>query len=41
MNEEILFDAPNVVRLGMNLLYQVSNSGNEKERNGCRVCFRI
>ena len=30
MNEEILFDAPNVVRLGMNLLYQVSNSGNEK-----------
>ncbi len=30
MNEEILFDAPNVVRLGMNLLYQISNSGNEK-----------
>ena len=30
MNEEILFDAPNVVRLGMNILYQVSNSGNEK-----------
>ena len=30
MNNEILFDAPNVVRLGMNLLYQVSNSGNEK-----------
>ena len=30
MNEEILFDAPNIVRLGTNLLYQVSNSGNEK-----------
>jgi len=30
MNKEILFDAPNVVRLGTDLLYQVSNSGNEK-----------
>ena len=30
MNKEILFDAPNVVRLGMDLLYQESNSGNEK-----------
>ena len=30
MNNEILFDAPNIVRLGNNLLYQVSNSGNEK-----------
>jgi N-dimethylarginine dimethylaminohydrolase len=30
MNKEILFDAPNVVRLGKDLLYQVSNSGNEK-----------
>ena len=30
MNEEILFDAPNVVRMGMNLLYQISQSGNEK-----------
>lgn len=30
MNEEILFDAPNVVRLNSDLLYQVSNSGNLK-----------
>ena len=30
MNEEILFDAPNVVRMGTNLLYQISQSGNEK-----------
>ena len=30
MNEEILFDAPNVVRMGMDLLYQISQSGNEK-----------
>jgi len=29
-NIEIMFDAPNVVRLGTDLLYQVSNSGNEK-----------
>jgi len=29
-NTEIMFDAPNVVRLGTDLLYQVSNSGNEK-----------
>jgi len=27
-NEEIIFDAPNIVRLGQDLLYQVSNSGN-------------
>lgn len=27
VNEEIVFDAPNVVRLGNDLLYQVSNSG--------------
>ena len=30
MNYEILFDAPNVVRLNKDLLYQVSNSGNVK-----------
>ena len=30
MNEEILFDAPNVVRLNKDLIYQISNSGNEK-----------
>ena len=28
-NNEIVFDAPNVVRLGNDLLFQVSNSGNE------------
>lgn len=27
-NKEIIFDAPNIVRLGKDLLYQVSNSGN-------------
>lgn len=27
-NEEILFDAPNVVRLGKDLIFQISNSGN-------------
>jgi len=27
-NEEIVFDAPNIVRLGKDLIYQVSNSGN-------------
>ena len=27
-NKEIVFDAPNVVRLGLDLIYQVSNSGN-------------
>ena len=27
-NKEIVFDAPNVVRLGKDLIYQVSNSGN-------------
>lgn len=30
MNKEILFDAANVVRMGKDLLYQVSNSGNKK-----------
>ena len=30
MNKEILFDAPNVARMGTNLLYQISQSGNEK-----------
>ena len=30
MNEEIMFDAPNVVRMGKTLLYQISNSGNLK-----------
>lgn len=30
MNKEALFDAPNVVRMGRDLIYQVSNSGNEK-----------
>ena len=29
MNFEPIFDAPNVVRLGRDLLYQVSNSGNK------------
>lgn len=28
LNEEIVFDAPNIVRLGGDLLYQISNSGN-------------
>ena len=28
-NTEIIFDAPNVLRLGRDLLYQVSNSGNK------------
>jgi hypothetical protein len=28
LNKEIVFDAPNIVRLGQDLLYQVSNSGN-------------
>ena len=30
MNAEIMFDAPNVVRMGKTLLYQISNSGNLK-----------
>ena len=30
MDNEILFDAPNIVRLNKDLLYQVSNSGNIK-----------
>lgn len=29
VNKEIIFDAPNVVRLGKDLLFQVSNSGNK------------
>lgn len=29
-NHEIIFDAPNLVRIGKDLLYQVSNSGNMK-----------
>ena len=29
LNREPLFDAPNIVRLGRDLLYQVSNSGNK------------
>jgi N-dimethylarginine dimethylaminohydrolase len=29
LNKEIIFDAPNVVRLGKDLLFQVSNSGNK------------
>ena len=29
LNNEIVFDAPNIVRLGTDLLYQVSNSGNK------------
>ena len=28
LNKEIIFDAPNIVRMGKDLLYQVSNSGN-------------
>lgn len=28
LNKEIVFDAPNIVRLGKDLLYQISNSGN-------------
>lgn len=27
-NKEIVFDAPNIVRLGKDLIYQISNSGN-------------
>jgi len=30
LDKEIIFDAPNVVRVGRDLLYQVSNSGNMK-----------
>ena len=30
MNNEILFDAPNVVRINNDLIFQISNSGNEK-----------
>jgi len=30
MDHEIVFDAPNVVRIGRDLLYQISNSGNIK-----------
>ena len=30
MNKEILFDAPNVVRIDNDLIFQISNSGNEK-----------
>jgi N-dimethylarginine dimethylaminohydrolase len=30
MNREILFDAPNIVRINNDLIYQVSNSGNIK-----------
>ena len=29
VNKEIVFDAPNIVRLGKDLLYQVSNSGTK------------
>jgi len=29
LNKEIVFDAPNIVRLGKDLLFQVSNSGNK------------
>lgn len=29
LNHEIIFDAPNIVRVGRDLLYQISNSGNE------------
>ena len=30
MNNEILFDAPNIVRINNDLIFQMSNSGNEK-----------
>jgi hypothetical protein len=30
LNHEICFDAPNIVRVGRDLLYQISNSGNLK-----------
>jgi len=30
LDHEILFDAPNIVRVGRDLLYQISNSGNFK-----------
>ena len=30
LNNEIIFDSPNIVRVGTDLLYQVSNSGNHK-----------
>jgi scyllo-inosamine-4-phosphate amidinotransferase 1 len=30
LDHEIIFDAPNIVRVGTDLLYQVSNSGNMK-----------
>ena len=30
LDTEILFDAPNIVRVGRDLLYQISNSGNVK-----------
>lgn len=33
LDHEILFDAPNIVRVGRDLLYQISNSGNLKGFN--------
>jgi N-dimethylarginine dimethylaminohydrolase len=33
LDKEIVFDAPNIVRVGRDLLYQVSNSGNLKGYN--------
>ena len=30
MNNEILFDAPNIIRIDNDLIFQISNSGNEK-----------
>jgi glycine amidinotransferase/scyllo-inosamine-4-phosphate amidinotransferase 1 len=39
MDIEIMFDAPNVVRLGKDLLYQVSNSGNIKGHDWLKRTF--
>ena len=42
MNFEILFDAPNIIRLNKDLIYQVSNSGNVKGAQSCyKACFQI
>lgn len=39
MNTEIMFDAPNVVRMGKKLLYQISNSGNPKGLKWLQLTF--
>ena len=38
-NDEPAFDAANVLRLGRDLIYLVSSTGNELGGNGCRQCW--